>query len=358
MKTHPTLTGVVRASLLFALIAVVTAACAPPQITSAKLYMNNKDYVNARRSLEEAIQIYPDNAEAYYILATLEATESNWAEAKTNWDRSASLSPIFRAQVERDVSNWWLQHYNDGFTFIQRQDYESAESSFLIATMLDPENPEAWEGLAVVYGQQRRYDEAIEMYGKVLELNPDDDTSRLNLGLLYYNSGNYMEAVRYLDPLQEDNIDDSVFVETLGYAYRQLDERDKARALYENSLESNPENLYTHMQLAIMYTETDQDDLALPHFITVLELNPFDTEALNNIAITYMESEREAEAIPYLEKSKEINPNSPMTWLRLGGIYMRMGVNAGDQEMIRKGQEHMQRAEELQALMGDPPPVR
>ena len=98
--------------------------------------------------------------------------------------------------------------------------------------------------------------------------------------------------------------------------------------------------------------------LSLPHFLTVLELNPFDTEALNNIAITYMETEREMEAVPYLEKSREINPNDPITWLRLGGIYMRKGVADQDQELILKGQEYIQHAEDLQELTdGDIPPA-
>ena len=358
MKSYPTLKGVIRTGLLFAAIAVVTAACAPPEITSAKLYMSNKDYANARQALEEAISIYPDNAEAYYILATLEALENNFEAAKQNWDRSAALSPTFRTQAERDIHNWWIQHYNDGYTFMQRQDLESAERSFQIATVLKPDDTGAWEGLAAVYGNQGMYDEALAMYERVLEIDPEDVEARLNSGYVSYNSGNYADTVRFLEPLRDDMVSDPEFVEILAFAYIRLEDRAKARQLYEDSLESDPENLFTHMNLAIMYTESGQDELALPHFLTVLELNPFDTEALNNIAITYMESEREQEAVPYLEKSKEIDPNNAITWLRLGGIYMRQGVAEQDQALIQKGQEYIQRAEEIQALTGgNIPPV-
>ncbi len=354
MNKFPTLKGAAGATLLVVLIAAVTTACAPPEITSAKLYINNQDYGNARRSLEEAIRLYPDNAEAYFIFGELEAMLSNWAEAKQHYDRASALSPTFRAEAQRKIHSYWVQHYNDGYIFLQRNDLERAEASFQNATTLKPDDPASWMGLATVYGQQQRYDEAIAMYGKVLELDPQHVEARTNSGYLNYNNGNYLEAVRLLEPLRDDFLADSDFVSTLAFSYQRLEETDKARQLYEDSLEFDPENLYTHMDLAKMYTEQGQDDLALPHFITALELNPFDVIALDNIAVTYLELEQAEQAVPYLEKSREIEPYNPITWIRLGTYYYRVGAATGDQAMIAKGREYMQRAEELQAI----PPIR
>ena len=119
MKKDATSRGIVL-TISAAVLIALAVGCAPPEVTSAKLYMNNKDYPAAREALETAITLYPDNAEAHRIFGDLEAQQKNWAEAKLHYDRAAGLSPIQKTQIDIIMEGYWQQHYNDGVAFIQR----------------------------------------------------------------------------------------------------------------------------------------------------------------------------------------------------------------------------------------------
>lgn len=358
MKKFEVRKGAVYAVLALLAFTALAVSCAPPEVTSAKLYMNNKDWVNARARLEQAVALYPDNAEAHMIFGQLETQEQNWAEAKLHYDKAAALSPIHAREVERLLEALWQNHYADGSAFLQRDDFASAEASYTIATILLPERREAWNNLAVVYGRQDDFDRAIEMYNKVLEIDQTDTLARKNTGFMYYNQQKYAECISYLEPLAEEFIGDPDFVTSLGFSYMRTEQNQRAIDLFEGALDLDPDNLVNHMNMALLYAQDGDNIKAEPHFLRVIELNPFDTEAMLQLAYTYIEREEEAKAFPYLEKLVELDPNNPDTIRQLGIYYVRRGASSGNQDDIAKGQALMLRADQLDVILGkdDPPP--
>ena len=283
MKKDATSRGIVL-TLSSAILIALAVGCAPPEVTSAKLYMNNQDYPAAREALEKAVVLYPDNAEAHRIFGDLESSQGNWAEAKLHYDRARQLSPIQKVEVDRILEGFWQQYYNDGVAFIGRQDYESAIRSTEIATILIPERPSAWTNLGAIYGNMGEYDKAVEMYNMVLEYDPGNTLARQNIGFMSYNDQEYTEAVSYLEPLIDTYITDPGFVQILGFSYGYLEQREEALALYTRAIELDPDNLLNHMNLAILYVQQEEPDKAVPHYLRVIELNPFDVDAMVQLA--------------------------------------------------------------------------
>ncbi|MFC1540146.1 tetratricopeptide repeat protein [Gemmatimonadota bacterium] len=361
MKKEATSRGIAL-TLSSAVLIALAVGCAPPQVTSAKLYMNNQDYPAARQALEEAVLLYPDNAEAHRIFGDLEASQLNWAEAKRHFDIAYSFgSPTMKNEVTRIVEGFWQQYYNDGFALIQRQDLEGAIAATTIATILMPERTSAWKNLGAIHGNQGDFAMAIEMYNIVLDLDPDDVQTRQNIGFMYYNEQNYVEAVNYLEPLIGESINDPEFVRILGFTYGNLEQRDKAMALYNQALDSDPDNLLNHMNLAVLYVQELDFDSALPHYLQVVELNPFDAAAMAELAWIYLEREEEELAFPYLTKAMELNPSDPEIVEQLAVYYIRRGARLETVEDVQRGQELMQRAEQIRSLLGTgnpPPPFR
>lgn len=361
MKKDATSRGIAL-TLSSAVLIALAVGCAPPQVTSAKLYMNNKDYPAARQALEEAVVLYPDNAEAHRIFGDLEASQQNWAEAKRHYDIAYNFgTPTMKNEVTRIMEGYWQQFYNDGVAFIQRQDLEAAIEATEIATILIPERASAWRNLGAIFGNLGDYTRAIEMYNVVLEYEPGDPQARQNIGFMYYNDTNFTEAVNYLEPLIDESIDDPEFVRILGFSYGNLERSDEALDLYNRALESDPDNLLNHMNLAVLYVRQQEWDNALPHYLQVIELNPFDASAMRELAYIYLlHKEDEEAAFPYLEKAMELNPSDPEVIRSLAIYYIRRGARLENVEDVQRGQELMQRAEQIEALMGtgDPPPFR
>jgi len=358
MKKDATSKGIalmLSSAVLFAL----AVGCAPPQVTSAKLYMNNKDYPAARQALEEAVALYPDNAEAHRIFGDLESSQQNWAEAKRHYDIAHNFgTPTMKNEVTRILEGYWQQYYNDGVAFIQRQDLDAAITATEIATILIPERASAWNNLGAIYGNLGDFTRAIEMYNIVLDYEPDDLLARKNIGFMFYNDTDFTEAVSYLEPLIEDSIDDPEFVRILGFSYGNLERRDEALSLYTRALDSDPDNLLNHMNLAVLYVQEQDFDRALPHYLQVIELNPFDAAAMTELAFIYLQREEEELAFPYLEKAMELNPSNPEVIRSLAIYYIRRGARTENVDDVRRGQALMERAEQIEAMMGttDPPP--
>ncbi len=340
--------GVVRSILALLAVAVLAAGCAPPEVTSAKLYMRNKDWANARASLEKAIELYPDNAEAHKIFADLEVTSGNWEAAKYHFDRAAQLSPTIAREVARILESYWINNYNMAWTMINRGEYEAAEHNLIIASILLPENVSAWLNLGFVYGQTNRIDQAMEMYNKVLELEPDNAEVRKNMGIMYFNQQKYEECVRHLEPIIEDYLAEAGAVSALGISFVRTDQRQKALELYNRALELDADDLDNQWNIAYLYLQEGDNENAEPYLLKVIELDPYNADAFRQIGFVYTDKDEYNKAFPYLEKAAELDPNNSIVWQFLGIYYVQNGE-------IDKGQAAFLRAEQLRAITGADP---
>ncbi len=342
---------------VFALVAVAVVAvgCAPPEITSAKIYRDHQDYVNARASLEKAIQTYPDNAEAYKLLGDIDIIERKWDLAVQHYGRAAELSPTYRQEIRRILESQWVSKFNNAVALMNRGDLEQAYSELEICTTLMPERVPAWMNRAAIHGQQGEFDKAMEMYAKVLEVDPEDERARKQMGLLHFNQQHYQETIDYLEPMKDTLLDtDPQAVNTLAVAYLQTDRRPDAIALLEQALERDPDNIENVWNMASLYYQEGQIEKAFPYWLRSTELDPFNATAFSLVAFQYIQQEEEEKAFPYLQKAVELDPNDADSW-ELLGIYW---IRNGDPE---KGRAYMQRAEQIREALGQtepPPPAR
>ncbi|MFO7768722.1 MAG: tetratricopeptide repeat protein [bacterium] len=345
--------AVLRTMFALVAVAVVAVGCAPPEITSAKIYINNQDYVNARASLEKAIQTYPDNAEAYKLLGDVDIIERKWELAAQHYGSAAELSPSYRQQVERILQSQWVSKFNNSVALMNRGDLDQAYSELEICTTLMPERVPGWMNRAAIHGQRGEIDQAMEMYGKVLELEPEHEVARKNMAFLHFNQQHYQETIDYLEPMRQTLLEtDPRGVNTLAVSYLQTDQRPKAIELLEQALEHDPDNVENVWNMASLYYQEGQPEKAFPYWIRSTELNPFNAQAFSLVAFQYIQQEELDKALPYLEKAVELDPNDADSWELLGIYWVRKGEP-------EKGRAYIERAEQIRAALGgeEPPPT-
>lgn len=83
-----------------------------------------------------------------------------------------------------------------GGLYLRTEQYDQAAICFETSRKLDPSQPEAWEGLAIVNLFAGSPDEAIRLFQKVLSLDPRRGGSHSYLGDAYRAGGNLVEAIR------------------------------------------------------------------------------------------------------------------------------------------------------------------
>ncbi|MGB5687799.1 MAG: tetratricopeptide repeat protein, partial [Woeseiaceae bacterium] len=155
----------------------------------------------AREQFEAAIELDPDYAEAYAGLAESVllllnnhqaiAPDDAFAIAEISLDKALSLNPGM-AQAYAILG---LLKHQEWQEFRSGSGLEEAESSFVNALELNPNNASAYMWFASIRGTQDRIEEAIDLYHQSLRVDPLGKIPYANLPGLYAQRGQNEEAL-------------------------------------------------------------------------------------------------------------------------------------------------------------------
>jgi len=72
---------------------------------------------------------------------------------------------------------------------------DEALAAFEKATTLSPDNPDAWQGKAILFTRTNKFDEAISSFNKAIELVPGQPVFLYNRGCAYCLKGDKTNAL-------------------------------------------------------------------------------------------------------------------------------------------------------------------
>ncbi|MBN1788288.1 MAG: tetratricopeptide repeat protein [Sedimentisphaerales bacterium] len=170
------------------------------------ILIENGRFEEAIRHNKEALRIRPNSLEAlnglavslhsagkideavdYYIQIlqmdpNMAVTRANLAMALTSQGKVAEAVEHYRIVAEATDAP---QNYFDyGKALLQLGRYEEAEKAFRKALPADPHNPDVLCNLASSLYGQKKVDEAIGLFKRVLEINPNHRAARENLSVI------------------------------------------------------------------------------------------------------------------------------------------------------------------------------
>ena len=190
---------------------------------------------------EEAIMLLremaSERAERSDVLITLGdilRANERFSEAVVAYDQAL--------ERETDIESYhWTLYYARGVALERAKMWERAESDFLKALELEPEQPFVLNYLGYSWIERgERYVEAREMIERAVELRPNDGYIVDSLGWARYRQGEYGGAVEALERAVELEPDDPIINDHLGDAYWQVGRRMEARFQWERALVLEP----------------------------------------------------------------------------------------------------------------------
>ena len=95
-----------------------------------------------------------------------------------------------------------------GVIGLQTDQVEDAEKAFAMAIKLQPQCPEAFGGLAMIYQRKQQYAHAFDMYLKCLEIDSDNLVALLGLFQTSVQMGEFTKVIYYLEVFLESHPDD------------------------------------------------------------------------------------------------------------------------------------------------------
>jgi adenylate cyclase len=219
-----------------------------------------EDNIVARRLIEEAISMCPENPVCYAQLG--------WVYVNDFWlDRTKSQETLEKGyELEKKAlamdDSLPLAHIWLSFIYIFKREYDKAIAEAERAVALDPSGSEAYSQYASTLLFAHRPEEAIPMFQKAIRLNPNASTYTFAfLGHAFRNAGRFEQSISaYKKSLQR--APDNIFARIgLGTTYSLMGREKEARAEAEEILRINPNFSLDHFARTALVSYKDQSEI-------------------------------------------------------------------------------------------------
>lgn len=168
-------------------------------------------------------------------IGDLERGEKRWDKAINAYDRAVS-------RLGDPAHSDWSLFYTRGIALERARRWQRAESDFLKALELAPDQPYVMNYLGYSWTELGiNLDKAAGMIEKAVALRPDDGYIIDSLGWVLYRTGRFAEAVPKLERAVQLRPNDPTINDHLGDAYWQVGRRIEATFQWRRALAMKPE---------------------------------------------------------------------------------------------------------------------
>jgi tetratricopeptide (TPR) repeat protein len=145
---------------------------------------NKKDYRGAITALNQALEINPKYAKAYYGRGIVHTQLKDYPKAIADYNQAIALDP-------KDA----LAYYNRGIVRYELKEYPRAIADFTQAIALDPKYASAYTNRGNVHAQLKEYPRAIADFTQAIALDPKYASAYTNRGNVHAQLKDYSKAI-------------------------------------------------------------------------------------------------------------------------------------------------------------------
>ena len=284
----------------------------------AKAYISQNNYDSARKELDSALKLYPENLSYQMEMAKVYTQQNSYKSAERELNTVSSNAA--KAGIQ---DGEFMQNFNEQYLWMK---FKSERGN--------PFKSKYYK--AKYYETKGEYNISLEILNNLTKIIPDKinlsgEDGKMIMGSLETKGNIYIKLNRY------DNAE-NVFKQML-----QLDEK-SAEALtglgdiyflrnnyqaaidrYKKALEINPNNYYPNLKLAEAYMSSGQEDRAYYYYTEVLKNSPMNQEANYNIGIMCLKRGDTEQAELLMKKALSVNPMNSSIWSDIAGIEISKG---------------------------------
>ncbi len=381
------LNSLIILAMLFGLVAF---QCSSTELTSAKLYIQQKNLKKAKEALLKEVQKNPKSDEGYYLLGFVLGEEGDYEGMIENYNKSLSISKKFEKKINESKLYHWANAFNKGVNYFNQSVKVNEPDSmkdmlsrsieqFERAVLLEPDSLDSYLNLTYAYINYGDMDSAIKTVEKLKEKSGSAQSYKL-LGDLYSRKGvelrskfeaegnqadsvkaveYFNKAVSVLEEGRQKYPEDADILMQLSNAYIAAKKVEVAKEAFKAGVEKEPDNKFYRFGYGTLLLGANEFEEATKQLEKAHELDPNDERALYNLAIAYVKwgaklQEKAAEnedeedtgykekfekALPYLEKYVKLHQDDGVIWDLLGRVYANLGMLDKSEEAFKKADE-------------------
>jgi tetratricopeptide (TPR) repeat protein len=348
--------------------------CGSAEITSAKLYIQQKQWDKAEQSLQKELSKNDNNEEAWYLLGATRFELRKYTGMNEAYTRALALGDAHKAEITRTRLAVWGTLYNEGVSAYNRgkdhaSAYDTAIANYNTAIAIMPDSSTTYYVAALAYFAKNDQETAKAKLETALQKNPNfTDASRF-LGQLTYMGAikkqeakdsvgavvEFGKAAKAFEMTYKSNPSDAETIASLIDAYERSKQPDKALALTSDAVKKDPNNKVFRYAYGVFLLKQDKFQESIDQFTKAVEIDPNYTDATYNLGVAYLnwgvsmkvEADKKSEeaskagkqakedksyqekfkqAIPYLEKAAQVRSDDAALWQQLGKVYANLNM--------------------------------
>ncbi len=363
--------------------------CSSTELTSARLYIQQKNFDKALEVLQNEVTQNPKSDEGYYLLGYVYGEKGEMEKMIESFDQSIAISNKFSKEINDSRAYHWANSFNKGVNLFQRGSrtvdedsskmyYDMSVNEYQNAIMLQPDSAETYRNLAFVYLTMGKNEESIVPLQKLVDLEKSEDGYQY-LGEVYYtlasnkmisfkNSGIqqdstdavelYNKAINVLEEGRQLYPENADMLVALSNSYLGANKIEVAMDAFKEGVEKEPDNKYYRYNYGVLLLGAEMFEDAETQFLKAIEIDNEYENAIYNLAVTYVkwgtDLNKKAEdqgiisedykkkyelALPYLEKVVEKDQENIQIWELLGKVYSVLGMQEDATNAFNKADE-------------------
>lgn len=338
-----------RLLLLFLCLACTTAKAQISYqhiINNARYELTGSDYSQAIAILNDAIELKPENFEAYYMRGYAKSCLDDFSGAIEDFDKAIQFNPLYiKAFQYKGYCNDKLKNYGEALndfakaleidpfdaeiflarasTYLELGLYQKAIDDYSFALSFKPElSPATMANMSLAYvnrgiakGYLKQYDDALADMDKAIHYDFMNPELYFRKGLIEAQRGTYSNALDNFNQAIRIKSDNPLYIFNRAVTELQLGDTTSAMDDYEYVNLLDERNALTYYNRGIIYSCKKDYTKALEMFGLVTLINPSNINAYFNRSVVNCKLEKWNEAEKDLSKVLELYPRFIGAWI-------------------------------------------
>lgn len=320
------------------------SGCQSTQMTSARVYIQQKDYPAALVQLKEEIKLRPTNAEAYFLAGQIYGELDSLDQMIAMFAKAEELNLQYKSDIKKWRESKSAEAFNKGLkVWEKKKDVDEAIRWTELSARINPENVNAWKNLGFLYQQKEKQliedgkiTESTEFAKKIVEarkkafsLAPKDAESAWLLAGLYIKNGMNDSALAIIAPFESgEGIDSALYANVLlAFAdiYDNKGEKEKALEYLKRAEKIKPKDAGLLFDIGVRLYTMEKFSEAADYFLKVVDIQPENNDAGYNLSLSLFNAKKYSEAEIVNTELLSRDPLNPEYWDQMALIWAAMG---------------------------------
>lgn len=328
-------------------------------------YLRRDSADAALRIYDELAELHPENLELRASIAHAYLVKQDYNHAAQQFetvmtkdtlsvDDQLRFGQIFVSFVQKDTAvapyaiklferilaaypSDWRPYWFLGAIDNVIKDDSSAMMNFRKVKELAGWNPDGWVGIASIYYDQNKFEDAISVLNDAKKIIPEEFRIYFLLGISYQRQHKPIDAASALEKalqLNEKNVD---ALTALGLVYDEMKRHEDSDSMYERAIRIDPANHLLLNNYGYSLAERGlQLERAMAMSKDAVHQQPTNQSYLDTYGWIYYRMGQYEEAERYVRKAIEFGSQSPVIHEHLGDIYFKLSKKENAMEYWQK----------------------